>query len=123
MDVCYVAGQPLRHKKFGYRGVIVGGADHTCTQPAAWIRQMGVDELPRGRYQPWYRVLVDVRDRSGGQMTYGCHDNIEIWREPPTDDDNPMGGPIRHPQLHLALTGYDRTKGAYVARDLCGEGH
>ena len=120
VDVCYFAGQPLRHKKFAYRGVIVGSADHTCTQSAAWMRQMGVDELPRGRYQPWYRVLVDSRDRPDDQMTYVCHDNIDIWRDPPTDDDNPMGGPICHPHLRQILTRYDPAKGVYEARDLIG---
>ena len=120
VDVCYTAGQPLRHTRLAYRGVIVGSADHTCIQSAEWIRQMGVDRLPRGRYQPWYRVLVDIRDRPGAQMTYVCHENIEIWRDPPTDDDNPLGGPISHPHVKASLTGYDRAKGVYVARDLIG---
>lgn len=31
---------------------------------------MRVDLLPQGRQQPFYHVLVDVRDRPGGQTTY-----------------------------------------------------
>ena len=31
---------------------------------------MQVDSLPGGRQQPFYRVLVDVRDRSPPQTTY-----------------------------------------------------
>ena len=45
--VLHTAGHPVRHRKFGYRGVIVGAADHTCCMDAAWIAQMGVDGLPR----------------------------------------------------------------------------
>lgn len=32
---------------------------------------MKVDLLPQGRDQPFYEVLVDERDRPGGQTTYG----------------------------------------------------
>ncbi len=31
---------------------------------------MRVDMLPGGREQPFYSVLVDVRDRPGAQTTY-----------------------------------------------------
>ena len=86
------------------------------------MRQMGVDRLPRGRYQPWYRVLVDERDRPGGQMTYVCHDNIEIWRDPPpSEDGNPLGGPVRQPQLPLTMARFDAAKGVYEPRDLIGD--
>ena len=45
--VLHTAGHPVKHRKFGYRGVIVGTADHSCTMHARWIAQMGVDDLPR----------------------------------------------------------------------------
>ena len=48
----HTAGHPVKHRKFGYRGVIVGTADHTCTMGARWIAQMGVDDLPRDRALP-----------------------------------------------------------------------
>lgn len=113
LDVCYIAGSVLKHRKFGYRGVIVGNVDHTCGQPESWIRQMGVDMLPRGRYQPWYHVLVDVRDRPGGQYCYVCHDNISLWVAGAEDLETDLG-PIQHPDLFAVFVGYDATRGRYA---------
>lgn len=42
------AGQVIRHRKYDYKGVIVG-YDKECDAPESWIRQMGVDTLPLGR--------------------------------------------------------------------------
>lgn len=53
----YFVGAIFRHKRFDYVGAIVGW-DPTCAQSEAWIRQMHVDSLPRGRNQPFYHVLV-----------------------------------------------------------------
>ena len=109
--VLYTGGSCIKHRKFGYRGVIVGTADHTCMQGERWIMQMGVDDLPRGRYQPWYHVLVDVRDRSPAQMTYVCHENITLWLDPPADG---ALGPIDHPDVRKAFTAWDPTDRRYV---------
>ena len=49
------------HGRSGYRGLIVG-FDDTCKQTETWIEARRVDELPRGRGQPFYHVLVDERD-------------------------------------------------------------
>jgi hemimethylated DNA binding protein len=65
--VCYTAGQCFRHRNYGYRGVIIGSSDYACMMDEEWIVQMGVDRLPLGRYQPWYHVLADTRDRPGTQ--------------------------------------------------------
>ena len=119
--VLHAAGHPVTHRKFGYRGVIVGAADHTCAMDARWIAQMGVDRLPRGRYQPWYSVLVDVRDRSPPQMCYVCHENLLLWRDPPDQggerqggaDPNPLGGPIDHPDVLRAFGAYDAAARMY----------
>ncbi len=113
LDVCYTAGSCLEHKRFGYRGVIVGTADHTCTKSDQWCEQMQVDKLRRGRYQSWYQVLVDVRDRPGGQRCYVCHDNIELWC-PVGFDEHPLG-PIQHPDVRRAFTSWDRGEGKYTA--------
>ena len=85
----------------------------TDVQPEQWIVQMGVDNLPRGRYQPWYHVLVDVRDRAPAQMTYVCHENIMLWLDPPDEGVGPLG-PIDHPDVRRAFTGYDRADRRYV---------
>ena len=118
LDVCYTMGTCIKHKRFGYRGVIVGTADHTCTATDGWCEQMGVDQLRRGRYQSWYHVLVDVRDRPGAQRCYVCHDNLELWF-PVGFDDDPLG-PIQHPDVRRAFTAWHKERGNYVAPDLSG---
>jgi hemimethylated DNA binding protein len=102
--VLYTAGRCMKHRNFGYRGVIVGTPDHTCMMSEQWIEQMGVDNLPRGRFQPWYHILVDIRDRSPPQMCYVCHENIILWFDPP---DEGSGGPIMHPDVRKAFISYD----------------
>ena len=124
--VLHTAGHPVKHRKFGYRGVIVGTADHTCTMDARWIAQMGVDGLPHGRYQPWYSILVDVRDRSPPQMCYVCHENLLLWRDPPDEGEvrvngaypnpNPLRGPIDHPHVVRAFGAYDKDARMYLSR-------
>eukprot|EP00897_Mesotaenium_endlicherianum_P004165 jgi/Mesen1/3777/ME000205S03034 len=56
--VKFSVGSVIRHRRFGYRGVIVGW-DPTCTQPAEWITTMRVADLPSGASQPFYYVLPD----------------------------------------------------------------
>lgn len=51
------------------------GHDPRCMADEGWIQQMRVDMLPGGREQPFYSVLVDVRDRPGGQTTYVA----QVW--------------------------------------------
>ena len=108
LDVYYTAGSCIKHKKFGYRGVIMGNVDHTCNMSDEWIAQMGVEQLTRGRYQPWYHVLVDVRDRPGGQRCYVCHDNMELWvvgreEEVFATKDGTCLGPIDHPAVRSGI--------------------
>jgi F-box protein 21 len=49
-------GQTFQHKRYGYDGVITGW-DARCSAEARWIEQMRVDDLPRGREQPFYNVV------------------------------------------------------------------
>ena len=110
--VLYTAGHCIQHRNFGYRGVIVGTAEEHCKMNDRWIAQMNVDNLPRGRYQPWYHVLVDVRDRSPPQTCYVCHENIILWKDPP--DDGRALGPIVHPDIRRAFTSWDRETRLYL---------
>jgi len=89
-------GDITEHQKYGYRGVIVG-YDTRCEQPEAWIETMSVDELPRGREQVFYHVLVDTRDRPGDQVTYVAEDNI---RRP---ERGVPGPPVRHRLVETML--------------------
>lgn len=49
-------GTYFEHKRYDYRGFIVGW-DPTCAATANWIVQMRVDDLPRGRDQPFYNIM------------------------------------------------------------------
>lgn len=70
--VRFKLGQVIQHKRYDYRGVIIG-MDPSCQADERWIRAMGVQRLPHGAHQPFYNVLVDERDRPGGQSTYVAH--------------------------------------------------
>lgn len=73
--VLWHVGQVIMHRKYGYRGVIIGW-DPECNTSAEWIQQMGVRKLQRGQHQPFYQVLVDVRDRPDHQQTYVAEENL-----------------------------------------------
>ena len=66
----YLVGTYFKHRRYGYEGLIVGW-DPKCENDEAWIQQMRVDSLPRGRSQPFYSV-IDV----GGGSRYVAEENI-----------------------------------------------
>ena len=70
--VRYRIGQYFQHKRYGYRGFIVGW-DSYCAAGDGWIERMGVDDMPGGRRQPFYRIFGD--DRSN---RYVAQENIEL---------------------------------------------
>ena len=55
--VAWKIGTHFRHKRYGYEAVVVGW-DTKCGAEPRWIEQMRVDELPRGREQPFYNVVL-----------------------------------------------------------------
>jgi hemimethylated DNA binding protein len=76
LGASFVPGVCIVHKRFGYRGIVIA-CEPWCTAPVAWRAQMDVASLPRGEAQPFYHCLVDERDRTGGQVTFVCEDNME----------------------------------------------
>lgn len=54
--VQYKVGHHFRHRRYGYEGFVIGWDSH-CAAGEQWINQMRVDELPRGRGQPFYNVV------------------------------------------------------------------
>jgi len=77
-EIKFAVGMCLRHKRYGYNGAIVGWDPH-CHQSDAWINQMQVDDLPRGRNQPFYHVLSFA-----GSEYYVAEENIEPIRVTPS---------------------------------------
>lgn len=75
--VAFSVGQVFVHRQFGYRGVIVGW-DAACRAGGEWVAATGTARLPHGAAQPFYHVLVDVRDRPDAQVSYVAQDNIVL---------------------------------------------
>lgn len=71
-----VPGACFVHKKYRYRGVIIG-CNPWCTYPAAW-RAKWLSNLQKGEAQPFYHCIVDERDRPGKQGSYVAEENLEI---------------------------------------------
>ena len=82
---------------------------HVADVPALLgFQTMKVDGLPLGREQPFYHVLVDERDRPGGQSTYVAQENLTTLR----------GGlqPVEHPLVPQLFTLFDAESGCYLPR-------
>ncbi len=76
----FARGQLVRHKRYGYRGVIVE-YDLRCEADEQWYQS---NMTQPDKSQPWYHVLVDATD----QTTYAAEGNLQA---------DPSGQPIRHP--------------------------
>jgi len=111
-EIALDLGQCIKHRNYKYRGVVVG-YDDCCLMPEDWCLQMGVDNLPGGRSQPYYHVLVDERDRPGQQTTYVAQENV--MPQPPQ--------PVDHPYFSQPLfTGeLDEEAGTWVPNPLLRE--
>lgn len=88
-------GQLIKHKRYGYRGVIVA-VDLTCQATDAWYQS---NRSQPDRNQPWYHVLVHNSD----QTTYAAQTSLEADS---TDQE------ISHPWLDEFFT--DFIDGEYI---------
>jgi hemimethylated DNA binding protein len=105
-SVAFYVGQVVRHRKYNYRGVVVG-FDAQCQAPDTWRKRMGVDKLKRRHRQPFYHLLVDRRDDPRRYRTYCAEENIadevEHW-EAGGVGEGPGGSgggkePLEHPEI------------------------
>lgn len=69
MKALYKVGQLVKHKSYGYRGVIVS-VDLSCQAPQEWYLS---NRTQPKRNQPWYHVFVS---NSGGQVTYPAQTSL-----------------------------------------------
>lgn len=91
-------GQLVKHKRYGYRGVIVD-LDPICKAPDEWYQS---NQTQPDRNQPWYHVLVD----GSANATYAAQTSLEA-------DDS--GEPVRHPLVAVFFTA--QTPEGYVRND------
>lgn len=91
-------GQLVRHRRYGYRGVVVDG-DASCQADDAWYQK---NQTQPDRDQPWYHVLVD----GTSTCTYAAEENLEP---------DPSGLPISHPLLPHFFGAFE--DGHYIRND------
>ena len=97
-EVAFVPGQVVRHRRYGYRGVVVD-ADATCQAEEAWYN--GNQSQP-DRDQPWYHVLV----HNSMQVTYAAQSNLEA---------DESGDEVVHPYVPYFFSEF--RDGTYVRND------
>ena len=97
-DPLYHPGQIVRHRRYGYRGV-VEDFDLTCNADQGWYQS---NRTQPDRNQPWYHVLVD----GSFSTTYAAQTSLEA-------DESP--DPIIHPLLEHFFTEF--TGDRYVRND------
>ncbi len=86
-DPLYHPGQIVRHRRYGYRGVVVD-FDLTCKADAGWYQS---NQTQPERDQPWYHVLVD----GSSTATYAAQTSLEA---------DERSDPIIHPHLQWFFT-------------------
>jgi heat shock protein HspQ len=91
-------GQLVRHRRYGYRGVVVDG-DTSCQADEAWYQS---NRTRPERTQPWYHVLV----HNSMQVTYAAQSNLE------PDD---TGDEVVHPYVPYFFSEF--RDGEYVRND------
>lgn len=94
----YHLGQIVRHRRYGYRGVVVE-FDLSCKADQAWYQS---NQTQPDRDQPWYHVLVDGSSNS----TYAAQTSLEADKS---------SAPIIHPYLEHFFTEF--TGDRYVRND------
>lgn len=94
-------GQLVKHRLYGYRGVIVA-YDTYCKAGEKWYQS---NKTQPSREQPWYHVLVHD---SGGISTYVAQSNLEV---------DASGEPVDHPRVKTYFSDFE--DGRYVVK----EGH
>lgn len=94
----FTPGQLVRHRRYGYRGVIVD-FDMTCQADEAWYLK---NQTQPDRNQPWYHVLV----HGSGAVTYAAQQNLVA---------DLSAEPINHPLVEMFFTEF--TAGRYTRND------
>lgn len=97
-DPRFIPGQLVRHRRYGYRGVVLD-LDLECKASEAWYEANASQPI---RAQPWYHLLV----HRSVQMTYAAQSNLEA--DPSTEE-------VAHP---LVSTFFERFEcGVYVRNE------
>jgi heat shock protein HspQ len=99
----FVSGAIVRHRRYGYRGVVVS-ADGHCKAAPKWYMS---NKTQPDREQSWYHVLV----HESNVVTYAAESSL-------TSDESEM--PIEHPLVAVFFTGIE--SGSYIRNDTAWPG-
>ena len=95
----FTCGQLVKHRRYGYRGVVVEFDPH-CKAPESWYQS---NKTRPEKMQPWYHVLVHGATHS----TYVAQSNLV----PDT-----TGDPVIHPLVQKIFQTFFR--GRYYTQNL-----
>ena len=115
-------GTVVQHATADYIGVVVG-YDDVCRRTDEWCMLTGVDDLPNGRNQPFYHVMVDSGTPPGQptdleqmQATYVAQDLVEP-RPPLTPVEHEWQTPLTLPS-QLFTGEIDEAAGSWLGLGL-----
>lgn len=94
----YRPGQLVRHRRYGYRGVVVD-VDPCCQASDQWYQ---ANQTQPERNQPWYHVLVDGSEAT----TYPAQSSLAA---------DTSKQPIDHPLIEVFFTSF--VDGHYLRND------
>ena len=100
-------GQIFRHKKHGFRGVVVEWFEE-CPADQEWMDSYGPFE--RGTDQPFYRTLVDTKDRPQPFIALAAEENLT----PLENESSPVEHPYMDQVFESGAGGFER--GRHVMR-------
>ncbi|XP_041461938.1 uncharacterized protein LOC121413282 isoform X2 [Lytechinus variegatus] len=101
--VRYRIGQVVRHKRMGYRGVIVGW-DLTATAPAQWLKDNIPPDQQHFRHQPNYLLLVHSLDKQSFTTAYITQELLQ----------GVQSIKVQHPQIDEYFEAFDGSR--FLAR-------
>jgi len=115
--VRYNIGQIFRHKKHGYRGVIVAWFP-SCPLDDQWVAQWGPFE--NGTEQPFYQTMIDTKDRPNGLMTYAAQENLILLESddsPPKHIQEGILTGVHHPLMQKLFKDEAPDAGQHIVHD------
>ena len=66
----FEVGQLVRHRRYGYRGVVVASDGRCCADPTWYMS----NQTQPDRGQPWYHVLV----HGSNSVTYAAQSSLQV---------------------------------------------
>lgn len=105
VEAKFPIGQPVRHRVFGFRGVIFD-VDPEFANTEEWYQSIPEDVRPR-KDQPFYHLFAENNQDKSLYIAYVSEQNLV-----PDDSGEP---PVRHPEMDAYLDQSDG--GGYVSRE------